>query len=462
MARVCKTRQPRRRSISSTNRGFAVLLYTYLIVSFLLMLATTLLTLSTMDLNASQRSAGQQQAFWAAEGELEASLVQLQGQAPQTLSNGASVAYGSRTLLANKITSVSRLYGTGVANQYRLEATGISSTGTQTPMNKVVSTVINYGSGGTTQFDYAAYADAITADGLTTGSINTNTLLSRLLAAINATSMSNQGGNLATRQSTRQIETEWDDDHGRYASREKSPIEIGSSSQIKGNIFLGTRWDEHSTSVAAFDTASRTAFNGVVGKLHNELRLPPITVPSGVVSLGAVILEKNATRCLTAGSYRANYLVLKKGAELCTVGTVNLYITGSLPENDDNEDDSEPLPTKVWVDKDVLLYGQPSTGRSYGQNPSPRDLRIFVKGEGLVRLSSKGSKAAALVYAPDSTVKLKAGTFAGSIIAKRVKVSKDGSTGSLLVYDQALESQDIAVGGTSGDVQVKLWTSVSP
>ena len=338
---------------------------------------------------------------------------------------------------------------------------GTSTSGSQTPISKTVSTIINYGSGGATEFDFAAYADSITAEGLTTGS--TNTLLSRLLTAA---SISNQGGNLASRQSDRHVEQEWDEGHDRYVSREKSPIELAEGSHIKGDIFLGMQWDGR-TRLAAFDT-SVVELSGMVNQLHNEINLPAIEVPAGTPSLGSVRLEQNATRCLNAGSYQVDYLVLKKASELCTVGTVTLYVTGALQENSEKKDDREPLPTKVWIDKEAKLYGQPANlpttraGYPYLREHSPRDLRILVKGQGLIRLTSKDSEAAALVYAPEAMVKLKAGTFAGAIIAKNVKVDKDGREGTTMVYDRALENQDIAVGGTSGDVQVKLWTSVSP
>lgn len=454
------TRQLTVRPALHTNRGFAVLLYTYLVVSFLLMLSTTLLTLSTMDLTYAQRSVSQQQAFWAGEGQLETSIAQLRQTTPPALADGAFVDYATTTLLANKLTSTARLYGTGVANEYRLEATGTSASGTQTPISKVVSTVLQYNGAGATEFDYVAYADAITAEGLTTGS--TDTRLSRLLTA---SAISSQGGNLATRRAARHVEKEWDEGHGRYVFREKSPIEIAEGSRIKGDIFLGRQWNGFAN-LAAFDTASRSEFGGVVNALRNEVNLPTITVPAGATSLGPIQLERNATRCLDAGSYEVDYLVLKKAAELCTVGTVNLYVTGALTENSDKSDDREPLSTKVWIGKEAKLYGQPSSlsplrsGYPYLREHSPRDLRIFVKGEGLIRLGSKDSKAAALIYAPDSIVKLKAGTFAGAIIAKNVKVDRDGSVGSTLVYDRSLENEDITV-GSSGDVQVKMWTGSS-
>lgn len=446
--------QPILPNLRST-RGFAVLLYSYIVTWFVVMFTTTLLAMSTLDVNYAQRAIATHQAFWAAEGELEGSVAQLRvANTVPALANNVCQPYGSRTLKSGSISSTSNLCGTTLPNNYRLDITGTSGS-----TNQRLSTIIQYAGPGTTQFAHVAFANEISARGLVTGSINTS--VSRLLTA---SSIRDEGGNLATKKSVRMLMELWDG--VRYIDQDKPPVEILEDSEIYGNIFLGPGWDGRNDDDDKKVEHGVSATFGPIQPLPADIPWPVIEVPSGATALGMLKLD-NATpkRCLDAGTYEADGLILKKDTELCTVGTVELYITGSTLETPADRDDNEPLLTKVHVDKEAQLYGQPAgiettaAGSPYLKQYSPQDLRIFVVGEGLVKIGSKNSVTAALIYAPNAKVKAKGGTFLGAIIARRIETLKDGSAKAKFVYDNALTSQSIPV-GSAADVNIKVWTAV--
>ena len=134
-----------------TARGFAVLLYSYLVVAFLLTFSAATLMLSSLDARHAERALTQQQAFWAAEGELEAAIVQIQTTIPPSLSDGQCVAYTSRTLsTSSDIASAANLCGLLVAHSlYRLDSTGTAQNATDQ-----LSLVVSFASRPTFRFQY--------------------------------------------------------------------------------------------------------------------------------------------------------------------------------------------------------------------------------------------------------------------------------------------------------------------
>lgn len=448
-----------------------MLLYSYIVVWFVVMFTTTLLTMSTLDVNHAQRAIATQQAFWAAEGELEGTVADLKvDQTVFALAENICLSYGSRNLKSDgSIRSTSSLCGTSTANTYRLAITGTSGSTTQT-----LSTIVEFAGPGTTQFTHVAYADAISADGVETYSVDTSTGNPATILA--AASLHNEGGSLATRRAGRALQEVWDKLHHRFETREKPPIEILGDSIIHGALFLGPQWNgllaesdnEEVVEIDAQADVVSAAGEASVQALPEEVAWPTIDIPSGVTSLGVLKLDepngghqdRQLKMVLQEGAYEAERLILTDGAELCTIGTVELYVTGKQhddDEADEADEDGEPSEVKVQVEKNAKLYGQPSGAQPYAGHYAPANLRIFVKGPGIVKISAKDSKTAALIYAPEAKVKAKAGTFLGAIMAKWVELEKDGSQKAKLVYDKALKNKSISV-GTSSDVNIKVWT----
>lgn len=446
------------------SQGFAVLLYSYIVVWFVVMFTTTLLAMSTLDVNHAQRAIATQQAFWAAEGELEGTVADLKvDQTVFALAEDMCLSYGSRTLKSDgSIRSTSSLCGTSTANTYRLDITGTSGSTTQK-----LATIVEFAGPGTTQFTHVAFADGITADGVETGSVDTTKMSAAALSvlAAHSSSIRNEGGSLATRRAARMLAEVWDKVKGKHVREEKPPIEILGNSQVHGGIFLGPNWDgrlddgDKEVELAAQSNLKTTD----VQPLPEEIPWPAIQVPEGATDLGKFVLANSedglkSRECLKSGTYTASWVILKKGTELCTRGTVELYVTGETLEAKVARDDDEPLKTKLRIAKEAKLYGQPADAEPYARHYSPQDLRIFVTGDGLVKIGAKDSMTAALIYAPEAKVKAKAGTFLGAIIAKQVELNEEGGgKGTTLIYDKALKGKNIPV-GSSNEVNIKVWT----
>ncbi|MBI4353758.1 MAG: hypothetical protein HY595_00830 [Candidatus Omnitrophica bacterium] len=453
------------------DRGFAVLLYSYIVTWFVVMFTTTLLTMSTLDVNHAQRAIATQQAFWAAEGELEGAVAELKvDQTVFALAKDMCVSYGSRNLKSDgSIRSTSSLCGTSTTNTYRLAITGTSGSTTQT-----LATIVDMAGAGMTQFSHVAYADGITAKGVTTGSIDTVEKLSTqsgrtLLASLsnNSNWIHDNQGSLATRRSARALREVWH--NGAYVHQDKPPIEIIGDSRIYGPVFLGPHWSGQSETVEIATEADVVAEAGEdnVQALPEEATWPSIEIPEGATNLGILKLDepngghpnRQLKMVLAEGAYQVERLILTNDAELCTIGTVELYVTGSQSdeEADDEDEDGEPREMKINVHQRAKLYGQPSGASAYARYYSPANLRIFVKGPGIVKIGARDAVTVALIYAPEAQVKAKAGTFLGAIMAKSVELEKHGNQKAKLIYDRSLTSQSIPV-GVSNDVAIKVWT----
>ncbi len=449
-----------------STRGFAVLLYSYIVTWFMIMFTTTLLAMSTLDVNHAQRAIATQQAFWAAEGELEGAVADLKvDQTVFALAENMCVSYGSRNLKSDgSIRSTSSLCGTTTANTYRLAISGTSGSTTQT-----LSTIVELVGPGATQFTHVAYADGITAEGVETGSLDTTRMSAAALSVLAASSIRNEGGSFATRRSGRALREMWDKHRHAYVNQDKPPIEIIGDSRIYGPVFLGPNWNGRLEAVEIATAAQVVSEAGqeTVQALPEEVVWPSIQIPEGTTSLGILKLDspngghpdRQLRMVLQAGAYQVERLILTNDAELCTIGTVQLYVTGKqgAEEAGDTDEDSEPKEMKVNVHQRAKLYGQPAGASAYARRYSPADLRIFVKGPGIVKVGAKDATTAALIYAPEAKVKAKAGTFLGAIMAKWVELRKDGSQKAKLIYDKSLKNKSISV-GTSSDVNIKVWT----
>ena len=441
--------------------GFATLLYSYFIVSFLLMYTMTLMARSSTELHNAERTADLQQAFWAAEGELEASIANMRLSVPPTLGDAKVTVnsstcqddYSSHTLTTDGVSSRSRLCGTSATNNYILEATGTSGS-----ISHVVSAVITY-QADTLTFTQAALAQNVSLSDYTTGFVED--------AVKDPTSFSPTKADVSTTEAKPLYYFDGASDEDGCEPQTR-PWVSSEDSKIGGRIQVGPGgdpWDAKMVEVVGHPPQGRK-------DLESLPRLPDVEVPSQAVDLGSLNVgtvgstqSSGAGRmCLASGTYKATSVSLSTDSELCTVGPVSLYVTGG--------DD-----TSVWLAPGARVYGQPKTttkgtgaeAKTVNVQPydgvyGPQNLRLFVK-EGTVWLGQDHSLAVAVVYAPRSTVIAPTnGTLLGSIMASEVSYGppvpwsgafNSGLPTNSLVYDQALENTKIPVGPV--DVKVRMW-----
>ncbi|MEK7216570.1 MAG: hypothetical protein AAB289_13345, partial [Chloroflexota bacterium] len=428
-------------------------------VAFLLTFSATTLMMSSLDARHAERALNQQQAFWAAEGELEAAIVQIRTTTPPSLSDGQCVAYTSRTLSSTAdIASTANLCGHQVASSlYRLDSTGTAKTTTDR-----LSLVVSFASRPTFRFRYVSYSGAklYTQEGAVTGSIDTQGL-GVTDAGLTVSSFDRHHGTVANPNNTPR-----DDGYRR--------IKAYCYGQVYGQALLKTGADLSSSMMIDWHSGGRIHGNQRIygsetedparGYLPSPIpTLPEVEIPQEAISLGSHLqLDEDERRCLAPGIYKANRLTLEEGAELCTTGKVELYLTGS------GSSWSVPVIETAWGSK---LYGQPAGSSEYARQYSPQDLLIAVKRnpypseEGAYAFVG-GSRTAAAIYAPNGTaVRLLpsdrssygGGVFLGAVIAGnwivnqgRVDCSTGTGTKSYFIYDRALGNLDMPIGRSSG------------
>ncbi|MEK7216571.1 MAG: hypothetical protein AAB289_13350, partial [Chloroflexota bacterium] len=281
-----------------SRRGFAVLLYSYLVVAFLLTFSAATLMMSSLDARHAERALTQQQAFWAAEGELEAAIVQIQATTPPSLSDGQCVTYTGRTLsTASSITSSADLCGELVAHSlYR-----INSTGTAQRTTDRLSIVVSFASRPTVRFQHLGFAgySIYTDYGAVTGSITTRDADGNYVAPLLTTSsFASRSGTMAVpqNQSTRI------DNPDSYTRR----IKAACYGQVYGQALLKSGANLNDSMMIDWHSGGRIHGNGdgtpVKDYLPSIPTLPEVQIPQEATSLGdALQLNENQQRCLAPG-----------------------------------------------------------------------------------------------------------------------------------------------------------------
>ncbi|HBH97268.1 MAG TPA: hypothetical protein DDX89_05740 [Candidatus Omnitrophica bacterium] len=447
-----------------TARGFAVLLYSYLVVAFLLTFSAATLMLSSLDARQAERALTQQQAFWAAEGELEAAIVQIQTTIPPSLSDGQCVPFTSRTLSTSPdIASATNLCGLLVAHSlYRLDSTGTAQNATDQ-----LSLVVSFTPRPSLRFEYLSYAGykIYTQYGAETGSITTRDADGNyLLPLLTVSSFDRHHGTMAVPQNT---------PTGDWNRRIKAPC----YGQVYGQALLKEGADLNNSLMIDWHSGGRIWGNDALadsgdekGYLPSIPTLPEVTIPQEATSLGSDLrLATNEQRCLAPGIYKANRLVLGERAELCTTGKVELYLTGS--------GSSWSVPV-ISTARDSKLYGQPEGSAAYAQRYSPQDLLIAVKrtsypSENGAYAYMASSRTAAAIYAPGTAVRVAPrassgyGVFLGAVVTNDwianegwTNCSDGAGTKSYIIYDRALGNLDMAIGRrtqSDSDVTIRGW-----
>lgn len=143
-----------------------------------------------------------------------------------------------------------------------------------------------------------------------------------------------------------------------------------------------------------------------------EKELPPVSVPAGAVTLGAVRLTGKATQTLKAGTYVATSLEIAGNGKLiidASAGPVNLYVTGN-----------------------VSLAGNGVSNLS-GQ---PRNFNLVQLGGAGVTVTG-GADFVGTIYAPDSALAISGnGKLYGGFIGDSVSLGGN----AVIHYDQSLRT----------------------
>jgi hypothetical protein len=325
----------------------------------------------------------------------------------------------------------------------------INSTGTAQRTTDRLSLVVSFASRPTFRFQYVSYAGhkIYTQEGAVTGSMDTR--VTRILALSN---FARHHGTVAVPKNTPTGED--------WQRRIKAPCygQVYGQALLKdgANLNDGLMIDWHSGGMIHGNQriyGSETE-DPAKGYLPSIPDLPEVEIPQEATSLGSDLrLNAGGQRCLAPGIYKANRLVLEEGAELCTTGKVELYLTGS------GSSWSVPVIKTAFNSR---LYGQPAGSSPYAQQYSPQDLLIAVKEGAYAFVAS--SKTAAAIYAPDTAVRLVpsdrssygGGVFLGAVVANWIanqgRVACGDGTGkeSYIIYDRALGNLDMPIGRSSG------------
>ena len=426
-------------------RGFAILLYSYLVVFFLCAFVTTILTRSALDLRYAERSIGVNQAFWAAEGVLEDSINYLRDAQLPTLAVGqctsASTPFRSVTLASATgradlcLVTAPSYSGSTQTISYQLRATGTSGGTTQ-----VVQAMLSY-SAQTTQFLHVAYGTQISLSDASTGGLNSSV---QPVLFSNTTSH----GDLATPGNTPYLHAD-----GTLGPR----IVMINSSRVMGDVYIGAGGN--------FSTLVRISPSSILGGTEKYLdgttSLPLIQVPADAIDLMSIVphdLWSNIKQdtCLAPGTYVTSLLKIAK-VQVCTTGPVDIYVTDKL------------------MIYEGQLYGQPQGSPAFGGLYSPKDLRIFFKGDNQILHGTTGelgqndkiSLVAGVIYAPTADITISGDfTLAGSLLAGG-KVSNLGlitavdgalvNSRPVMLYDEVLTLQRFRIGPAT--VSVSSWTN---
>lgn len=432
-ARVRRGSSPAKRR--SSRRGFAVLLYSYLVTFFLFAFTTSLLTRSSLELSHAERSANIHQAFWAAEGVLEESITALQTAEPtllagQCLENFQTTAMGN--IRGNSrlcLDAVRPLAGGQEQRDYRIEGTGTAPRGA----SHTLSATVEY-TARVLYFNHMVASDHVHLSNMRLGGMDTR------LSTIPANT--NSMGDVASFRTTM----------ANCNGTPCAPIWLMNGSRVEGTAYVGP-----GGSLSTLISVSANSQLGGRANLPEVPSLPSIEAPSGAVDLATVLTHDaqgriTTTQLIPPGIYTVSMrLTVRGNADVCTSGKVEIYASDGLD---------------IFPVAGGSLYGQPDGNTTCADRYMPFNLRIFHEGTEAFRVAgvneTQPTLMAAIVYAPNARL-FRDGNFnftwVGGIImgagtSMRLRVGQ-----GLFYYDEALRNQPIRVGPAT--IRVKWWTAVT-
>ena len=435
------------------NQGFAILLYSYLVVFFLFIFTSTILTRSMVELQYAQRSLGLNQAFWQAESALEQAVTQMRVwpdiTGPQGIVNcgaGWYVPSGQAPTSQYQLCLDAVVTSTNAQQVSRYQ---IQATGTSLGVSRTVTATVLY-TANTIIFDRTLYSNIVGLNKVGMGGMDTR--VSRVPNPVPSDS-----GDVASVRTT-PLDCSTGTCPG-FCSAQPSclPITLSNNTVVNGSALVGPGLTQPETDALIAVSANSSVISK--GNLASVPVWPVVTVPTGTTDL-ASILPHDATGLVTvssavipAGVYTVSQTLKLQDVEICTNGPVEIYM-------------SPGQAVGVW--HGAKFYGQPAGTTSCTMAISPQDLRLFYTGTGSQQIrhvqSNDGPESVllgAILYAPNAyfnlqTLLLNIKIVGAAILGQSFGLAPAAGSANLL-YDVALQTQRFRVGPAA--IQVLAWAS---
>lgn len=399
------------RDMRMNNRRGIVLLYTFIVMLMISIVAAAFLFLASGRARAVAGEAASAKAFWLAEAGIQRVVYRLMTEpgyrsAPGNIGN---TGLGDGTYSVAVIKS---------GNAYT-----ITSTGAVYGVQRQVKTVLK-----DTVFNYAGFG----------GSSVTMSGNARTDSYNSAVGRYNVNGNIGYKG----------------AVGGNSNITVSGSPFVNGNASTGPS--------GTFSDPTHTYIYGTVSH-SNNVSLPAVAVPSaltGLASGGAITLGKNdSDRVLNSGNYKFSTINISSVRKLtinATTAPVNIYLTGNTTSISITNSGQIAIPATNTYPVTVYTDGSTSVGGAGVVNDTfiPSKLLLYGTGTRAITISNSGSFYGA-VYAPSASVSLTgAGVLYGSIIAGSLTLANSGT----VHYDQALTG--VAPPTASGSFREQDWREI--
>jgi len=350
-----------------------------------------LLTLSTSEVRAAESFENRMVAFHWADGAIDQTIVALKANASYAGVPSVNATTGRTT--GSYQTTVT---ATGTPNVFNIQATGtVGAAGTYGFQQRGLTAIVDL----TPQ---SQFASALFANSNVTmsGNAQTDAYDSRNGAYNAATATSD--GNIGTNGTSNSI------------------ISLSGNARINGNATVGPG----ANIASAITTTGNALVTGVKQAASAVTSLAPVTVPSGLVSSGALSISGNNIVTLPAGTYLYSSISVSGNGKLNCTGQVTIYATGNVSVSGNGIGTASNLPTNFFLN--------------------------VTSGAATVSLSGNGNFYGA-INAPQSSLSISGnGQVFGATIGSTVTDTGNGN----IHYDKALG----ALGGSTSNSSMKSWT----
>lgn len=227
-------------------------------------------------------------------------------------------------------------------------------------------------------------------------------------------------------------------------------ISVSGQAEINGDAATGAD--------GTFDTQS-----AVTGTISHDFsgELVDVVVPSSLTSLssgGSLSISGQNTRSIASGDYKYSRISVSGQSVLTITGPANIYVTGSISTSGQAKiaiSSASTGPVNFYVDGSVSVTGQGIDNATY----NPADLFLFGTSSGNISLSGQAGFYGG-VYAPNAKLSISGqAQLYGSFIGDTISMSGQAA----MHYDEALAEVSLPFqsGGTQTvTVTRKQWNEI--
>ena len=396
-------------------RGVVALLSTYIVSFTLLVLTTAMFVRSTNEMRMAERSVEMHQAFWLAEAGLDKGLYEILWNQPTSLTPGNPCTTDRTVKLSAVQETTYQICLRALPARYEILSDGTHDNTTQ--RTELVTAEVERQKP-QVEFVHTIY----TTDGMEIEAGNVQ-------------------GSLATSATGKKVIKI-------LGSSITGDIYVPNAAELESAEVLGSTW-------LGDDGVSPGKLKDLdISEMGDLIPIePPIKLAGKIKKLpmkpiDKVLRRKNTVApCLEAGTYFTRGVVLEN-ADLCTHGTVELYVYGKIKIQDSS---FYGLPEGVILRAPV--------------NYSPADLRIFAyprKAPHEITLEGIGTTSAS-IYAPEMEVNIiKGHVMHGAVISKTAFIDRKSlalapGNGGTVLYDMGLKDNPIEYNPQMARVMMLLW-----